>query len=224
MWRYVDGGKLEDRASLTLARGEARTVELQLTADDAVRMALEALDEAPREGTVLIAYGDTPLLEGQTLRDFAESHREAGAAVSILSGIVASPYGYGRIVRDADGVVQAIVEEKDATDEQRRINEINSGILAFDAAFPPDMRRARSDMAQNRWSTWRTPHSTARATCWLRGGCGNSMAPSTDARPGCERPRYNVTPSTAPPPSRWAPPSSPATRPASPSTWRRRSL
>ncbi len=107
----------------------------QLGTGHAVRVALEALDAPPREGTVLIAYGDTPLLEGATLRAFADSHAGAGAAVSILSGIVANPHGYGRIVRDATGAVEAIVEEKDASEEQRAITEINSGILAFDAAF-----------------------------------------------------------------------------------------
>lgn len=107
----------------------------QLGTGHAVRIALEALDAPPREGTVLIAYGDTPLLEGATLRSFTEAHVAAGAAVSILSGIVAKPHGYGRIVRDGTGAVEAIVEEKDASDEQRAITEINSGILAFDAAF-----------------------------------------------------------------------------------------
>ncbi len=109
--------------------------EEQLGTGHAVRIALEALADPPREGVVLIAYGDTPLLEGATLQAFTDAHRTAGAAVSILSGVVAKPFGYGRIVRDAAGVVQAIVEEKDATDEQRAITEINSGILAFDAAF-----------------------------------------------------------------------------------------
>lgn len=107
----------------------------QLGTGHAVRVALEALTEPLGDGTVLIAYGDTPLLEGATLRSFTDAHRRAGASVSILSGIVEDPHGYGRIVRDAAGVVQAIVEEKDATDEQRTITEINSGILAFDAAF-----------------------------------------------------------------------------------------
>ena len=112
--------------------------EEQLGTGHAVRVAIEALDEPPREGTVLIAYGDTPLLAGETLRAFADSHRTAEAAVSILSGIVADPFGYGRVVRDETGGVQAIVEEKDATDEQRAITEINSGILAFDASFLTD--------------------------------------------------------------------------------------
>jgi bifunctional UDP-N-acetylglucosamine pyrophosphorylase/glucosamine-1-phosphate N-acetyltransferase len=109
--------------------------EEQLGTGHAVRIAIEALPAAPTSGVVLIAYGDTPLLEGATLQSFADAHTASGAAVSILSGVVADPFGYGRVVRDASGVVEAIVEEKDATDEQRAITEINSGILAFDADF-----------------------------------------------------------------------------------------
>ena len=69
----------------------------------AVRIAWEALDPADRSGTVLVAYGDTPLLEGESLRAFAADHLQAGRAVSILSGIVANPFGYGRVLRDAVG-------------------------------------------------------------------------------------------------------------------------
>jgi bifunctional UDP-N-acetylglucosamine pyrophosphorylase/glucosamine-1-phosphate N-acetyltransferase len=101
----------------------------------AVRVAMEAVADDDEDGTVLVAYGDTPLLEGGSLRAFAEEHEAAQRAVSILSGVVARPHGYGRVVRDADGDVLAIVEEKDATADQREIGEINSGILAFDAAF-----------------------------------------------------------------------------------------
>ncbi len=100
----------------------------------AVRVALEALD-APVTGTVVVVTGDTPLLRGESLRAFAEEHEAAQRAVSILSGEVANPFGYGRIVRNAEGDVEGIVEEKDATPEQREIAEINSGILAFDGAF-----------------------------------------------------------------------------------------
>jgi bifunctional UDP-N-acetylglucosamine pyrophosphorylase/glucosamine-1-phosphate N-acetyltransferase len=100
----------------------------------AVRMAVEALDDLGA-GTVIVATGDTPLLRGESLRAFAEEHEAAERAVSVLSAIVADPFGYGRIVRDRDGDVEAIVEEKDATAEQREIAEINSGILAFDASF-----------------------------------------------------------------------------------------
>src|SRR3954451_13938883 len=101
----------------------------------AVRVAWEALDPADRAGTVLVAYGDTPLLEGESLRAFAEDHLSAGRAVSILSGIVTDPFGYGRVLRGEAGEVTGIVEEKDATDEQAAVCEINSGILAFDAEF-----------------------------------------------------------------------------------------
>ena len=99
----------------------------------AVRIAMEAC--GVRTGTVIVAAGDTPLLEGESLRAFAEEHEAAQRAVSILSGRVANPFGYGRIVRNDEGDVEAIVEEKEATPEQQAIDEINSGILAFDAEF-----------------------------------------------------------------------------------------
>jgi bifunctional UDP-N-acetylglucosamine pyrophosphorylase/glucosamine-1-phosphate N-acetyltransferase len=86
-------------------------------------------------GTVIVAAGDTPLLEGDSLRAFAVEHEAAQRAVSILSGRVPNPFGYGRIIRNAEGDVESIVEEKEATPEQRAIDEINSGILAFDAEF-----------------------------------------------------------------------------------------
>lgn len=111
--------------------------EEQLGTGHAVRVALEALaahDAHPR-GTVLVAYGDTPLLEGASLRALAADHEAGQRAVSILSGVLAEPAGYGRIVRDAEGEVAAIVEQKDATPDQREIREINSGILAFEAGF-----------------------------------------------------------------------------------------
>jgi bifunctional UDP-N-acetylglucosamine pyrophosphorylase/glucosamine-1-phosphate N-acetyltransferase len=103
----------------------------------AVRIAMEAVsgDPGTTTGTVIVAAGDTPLLRGDTLRDFAQEHEAAQCAVSVLSGIVQDPHGYGRIVRNDEGDVEAIVEEKDATPVQREIAEISSGILAFDAAF-----------------------------------------------------------------------------------------
>jgi bifunctional UDP-N-acetylglucosamine pyrophosphorylase/glucosamine-1-phosphate N-acetyltransferase len=100
----------------------------------AVRVAIEALPPMT-SGTVLVAAGDTPLLRGETLRDFAAEHEAAQSAVSVLSGVVQDPHGYGRIVRNDEGDVEAVVEEKDATPVQREIAEISSGILAFDVAF-----------------------------------------------------------------------------------------
>ncbi|MGB9012443.1 MAG: bifunctional UDP-N-acetylglucosamine diphosphorylase/glucosamine-1-phosphate N-acetyltransferase GlmU, partial [Aeromicrobium sp.] len=100
----------------------------------AVRVALEALSERPT-GTVLITYGDVPLLDAQTVSSLVAEHRDAGRAVTILSSDVPDPTGYGRIVRDAAGGVTAIREHADADDAERAITEINSGILAVDADF-----------------------------------------------------------------------------------------
>lgn len=102
----------------------------------AVRVAMEAAAARGEvRGTVIVSAGDTPMLRGESLRAFAEEHAASGRAVSVLTGRVTNPFGYGRIVRGADGGVEAIVEEKDATDAERAIDEINSGILAFDADF-----------------------------------------------------------------------------------------
>jgi bifunctional UDP-N-acetylglucosamine pyrophosphorylase/glucosamine-1-phosphate N-acetyltransferase len=99
----------------------------------AVRMAVEAAGTA--SGTVLVVYGDTPLLRGESLRAFAVEHEAAQSAVSVLSGVVDDPFGYGRILRNEEGDVEAIIEERDATPAQREIREIGSGIFAFDAEF-----------------------------------------------------------------------------------------
>ena len=95
-----------------------------------------ALDVLPADlaGTVLVSYGDVPLLDTATLAGLLEAHRRAYHAVTVLSAHVADPTGYGRIVRDVDGEVTGIVEHRDATEAQRGITEINSGVYAFDAA------------------------------------------------------------------------------------------
>ena len=83
------------------------------------------------EGTLLVVCGDTPLLRAATLHALLEGHEASGAAVTVLSMRVPEPRGYGRILRDARGGLSAIVEERDATAEQRRIAEVNSGVYAF---------------------------------------------------------------------------------------------
>ena len=83
-------------------------------------------------GTVVVTYGDVPLLETATLVALVEEHERAGNAVTVLTAQVDDPTGYGRVVRDPDGSVAAIVEHKDADGGQRAITEINSGIYAFD--------------------------------------------------------------------------------------------
>jgi bifunctional UDP-N-acetylglucosamine pyrophosphorylase/glucosamine-1-phosphate N-acetyltransferase len=92
----------------------------------------------PLTGTVIVTYGDTPLLETDTLAALLAEHTESGNAVTVLTAVVADPTGYGRITRDNDGAVTGIVEHKDATEDQLEIAEINSGIYAFDAAVLTD--------------------------------------------------------------------------------------
>src|SRR5690606_23917284 len=76
-----------------------------------------------------------PLLTSETLDELVAVHDRAADAVTVVTATLDDPTGYGRIVRRADGVVTAIVEQKDCTDEQLAIREVNSGIYAFDAAF-----------------------------------------------------------------------------------------
>ncbi|MFD2120019.1 bifunctional UDP-N-acetylglucosamine diphosphorylase/glucosamine-1-phosphate N-acetyltransferase GlmU [Streptomyces cirratus] len=115
----------------------------------AVRMALEELG-GEITGTVVVVCGDTPLLTGETLRRLAHTHEADGNAVTVLTAEVPDSTGYGRIVRDsATGAVTAIVEHKDATDAQRAIREINSGVFAFDGALLSDaLGKVRTDNSQ----------------------------------------------------------------------------
>ncbi|MGH3673481.1 MAG: bifunctional UDP-N-acetylglucosamine diphosphorylase/glucosamine-1-phosphate N-acetyltransferase GlmU [Pseudonocardiaceae bacterium] len=89
---------------------------------------------AELSGTVLVSYGDVPLLDATTLAGLITAHHDAGHAVTVLSAMVEDPTGYGRIIRDADDAVTAIVEHQDATATQRAIRETNAGVFAFDAA------------------------------------------------------------------------------------------
>ncbi|MEV7726815.1 bifunctional UDP-N-acetylglucosamine diphosphorylase/glucosamine-1-phosphate N-acetyltransferase GlmU [Streptomyces sp. NPDC087917] len=115
----------------------------------AVRMALEELG-GEITGTVVVVCGDTPLLTGETLHALAAAHEADGNAVTVLTAEVPDSTGYGRIVRDpATGAVTAIVEHKDATDAQRAIREINSGVFAFDGALLTDaLGKVRTDNSQ----------------------------------------------------------------------------
>ncbi|GHF10484.1 bifunctional UDP-N-acetylglucosamine diphosphorylase/glucosamine-1-phosphate N-acetyltransferase GlmU [Streptomyces morookaense] len=118
----------------------------------AVRMGLEELSDSgiALDGTVVVVCGDTPLLTGDTLKRLSDTHAADGNAVTVLTAEVPDSTGYGRIVRDAaTGAVTAIVEHKDATDEQRAIREINSGVFAFDAQLLTDaLGKVRTDNSQ----------------------------------------------------------------------------
>ncbi|MDN5725760.1 MAG: bifunctional UDP-N-acetylglucosamine diphosphorylase/glucosamine-1-phosphate N-acetyltransferase GlmU [Propionibacteriales bacterium] len=102
----------------------------------AVRCALAALGELT--GEVVVLGGDVPMLEQHTLVAMLDRHRGEQAKITILSALVPDPTGYGRIVRDAEGHVDRIVEQAQATPEEHAVNEINSSIYVFDAAVLAD--------------------------------------------------------------------------------------
>ena len=104
----------------------------------AVRMALQQLaeqDMTPTGGPVIVAAGDAPLLGGEVLELLLAEHTTRGAAVTVLSAVLSDPAGYGRVVRNADDSVSAIVEHRDADDYVLGIDEVNSGTYAFDPEF-----------------------------------------------------------------------------------------
>jgi bifunctional UDP-N-acetylglucosamine pyrophosphorylase / glucosamine-1-phosphate N-acetyltransferase len=116
-----------------LAPGARAVVqEEQLGSGHAAAVALSALPDL--EGAVLLVNGDAPLLRPQTVTDLIGAHRSAGAVLTVLTAELADPTGLGRIVRDDDGAVRAIVEERDATPEQRALREVNAGVYVGDAA------------------------------------------------------------------------------------------
>jgi bifunctional UDP-N-acetylglucosamine pyrophosphorylase/glucosamine-1-phosphate N-acetyltransferase len=102
----------------------------QLGTGHALMQAMPAL--AGKSGTVLLVYGDVPLLQTNTLSRLIEHHRAHKAAATVLTMELPEPYGYGRIVRDKEGKIARIVEERDASGEQQQIQEVNSGIYCFD--------------------------------------------------------------------------------------------
>lgn len=103
----------------------------QLGTGHAVQMALPQLQPMPKDGQVLILYGDVPLIQSTTLNALLQA---AGDGVGLVTQHLDNPTGYGRIVRDATGKVICNVEEKDATDAQRKITEVNTGILCLPAS------------------------------------------------------------------------------------------
>jgi bifunctional UDP-N-acetylglucosamine pyrophosphorylase/glucosamine-1-phosphate N-acetyltransferase len=114
---------------------------------NAVRAVVETL--GPVRGTVVVANGDNPLIRPETCAELVSGHNEGNYAVTVLTARVPRPSGYGRIQRDSEGRFAGIVEERDASDAQRAIDEVNSGWYAFDGALLADViKRLPSDNAQ----------------------------------------------------------------------------
>lgn len=102
----------------------------QLGTGHAVIMAAEQLQN--REGDLLVLYGDTPLLREETLRKLIAFKEESSAQAAVLTARMTNPAGYGRVTRNDSGKISGIVEDKDATEAERRINEVNTGVYCFE--------------------------------------------------------------------------------------------
>lgn len=134
--RVVQAVVRHERERVASAISEALPGTVLIDQDDiagtgrAVELAVAAL---PRdfEGDVLVLNGDVPLLDAHSLRELIERHRESSRAATVLSAEFDDAEGYGRIVRDAQGEFERIVEHKDASEHERSINEVNAGVYVF---------------------------------------------------------------------------------------------
>ena len=122
----------------------------QLGTGHAVLQAADTLKDFT--GTVMILCGDTPLLEAEELQKFYAEHVKSGAAATVMSALMDDPFGYGRILRDANGDVAGIVEQKDASEEQKQIKEINTGNYCVEAPLLFEvLRTLGNDNAQGEY-------------------------------------------------------------------------
>jgi bifunctional UDP-N-acetylglucosamine pyrophosphorylase/glucosamine-1-phosphate N-acetyltransferase len=129
--RYVEQGELR-------GTGHAAMQAIPLIADDG--------------RPVLVLYGDTPLLQADTIRALIAMHRTSGSAATLLGAEMADPTGYGRLIRDRDGQVRKIVEEVDGSAEERQVKEINAGTYIFDKrALREALRALTPDNAQGEY-------------------------------------------------------------------------
>ena len=122
----------------------------QLVTGHAVSMALPYLKDF--DGEVIILCGDTPLITSETIKEFVEYHRENKSDLTVMSAIFENPTNYGRIIRNQDSSLNSIVEEKDATPEQKAVKEINAGIYCINwAKIKPAFNELTSNNAQGEY-------------------------------------------------------------------------
>jgi bifunctional UDP-N-acetylglucosamine pyrophosphorylase/glucosamine-1-phosphate N-acetyltransferase len=119
---------------------------------DAVAVGLTGLPDDLDDGDVLVLPGDTPLLRSSTIAALVAEHRRSDAAATVLTAVLDDPTGYGRVVRGKDDRVRMIVEEADATPEEREIDEINTSIYCFRrSVLAPALRRLSPENAQGEY-------------------------------------------------------------------------
>lgn len=115
----------------------------QLGTGHAVKCASDFIGE---DGITLVICGDTPLITGETLKKLVDTHIAEKNAITVLTAIADDPTGYGRIIKDNEGKFVKIVEQKDASLEEQRVNEVNSGMYIFDSAI---LNTALSKLSNN---------------------------------------------------------------------------
>ena len=121
--------KIGPRCHYALQEEQLGTAHAVLAAENTA----QELNPVPQ--TILVCYGDTPLISGQILARVLIEHLTSQATLTFLTAITENPSDFGRVVRNTDGSVREIVEMKRATEEQRRINEVNSGVYCFDQSW-----------------------------------------------------------------------------------------
>lgn len=122
----------------------------QLGTAHAVMQAEEILQG--KSGTTFVICGDTPLIKAETMEALIKQHEEQGAKASILTAYLEDPTGYGRIIRNEQGFVEKIVEHKDATEEERKVTEINTGTYCFDnQALFATLKKVSNDNVQGEY-------------------------------------------------------------------------
>ena len=113
---------------------------------------MQTVSLLPDEGDVFVLCGDTPLIKAESLVKFAEHHEKCGGALTVMSVEVDDPTGYGRIIRGHAGNIMRIVEQKDASENEKNIREINSGIYCINSAFIRDnINTLKNDNAQGEY-------------------------------------------------------------------------
>jgi bifunctional UDP-N-acetylglucosamine pyrophosphorylase/glucosamine-1-phosphate N-acetyltransferase len=154
----VGHGSTRITKALAEARSPAVPLEVveqpvQLGTGDALSVGLTAFNDDDSDlDDLVVLPGDTPLLRPGTLTELVAAHRGASAAATLLTARAEDPTGYGRVVRSRDGRVAGIVEEADATDEQRAIDEVGTSIYAFRRSLlAPALRRLSPDNAQGEY-------------------------------------------------------------------------
>lgn len=142
--------KVEEYVKKNYSNSKTVVQSPQLGTGHAVSMALPLLENY--DGEIIILCGDTPLITSETIKEFVEFHRLEKSDLTVMSAIFDNPANYGRIIRNQDGSLNSIVEEKDATLEQKAVHEVNAGIYCLNwSKIKPAFKDLKSNNAQGEY-------------------------------------------------------------------------